>query len=189
MARTKKSKEPKKAKKSKARQARQFRDYDKLTYKDLKKECVIRGMPFEDLIGAGVPDLQGWLNKNLNKGVDKGLLNKYDDHVEQILESLGQQDLIHPQLRLGYLGEKDETPDPPKMKITRKATKKREARRERTDDNIFKGTKKALTFSLQAEGLEVQETVDQVLKQFPDANIKSVKIWFKKARRLHEQAN
>lgn len=162
-----------------------------LKYKDLKRECVVRGMEFDKVIVGGIPQLTNWLRNNFMATLQHDLLDAFDDYLEkQIREAMelkgeNPDDVIHPALRLGYIAERDEDGKVTKRKRVRMIAKKKKKKRERTKDNIFQGTKKALTFQLQQEGKEKQEVITMVLEQFPDASEKSIGIWFNKSRKLH----
>lgn len=155
-----------------------------MTLKDMKRNCVVRGMDFKEVVESTVPGLQNWLHHNQSNDIDSDLLNQYDDWLEDQLRARGKEDLIYPELRLGFIGERDDEGNTVKTKRV-KGIRKKKKRREKTTDGIFSGTKKALTFQLQQDGLTMPDTVEKVLETFPDANTKSIKIWYKKSRRAH----
>jgi hypothetical protein len=153
-----------------------------MNYNDLKRACISRGMPFKDVLEGDFLRLQNWFYYNREIKPIKSLINKYDDWLDDELEKSGNGHLVHPQLRLGYVGRENDN------KLTKKAKpeKKKKKVRTKTSDGIYKGTKKALTFELQKEGLDLKTVTKKVLKQFPDGSEKSIKIWFNKARALHK---
>jgi hypothetical protein len=153
-----------------------------LTYKDLKKECIQRGMPFIDVLSGDFPRLTHWLLNNLHKTFNSDLLDEFDDFQEKILKENGKTELIHNSLRLGYLGERDDAE--PVVKKD-KVIKEKKAPREKTEGGLFKGTKKAYTFDLQIKGKKLEEVLIKVKRKFPDAVDKSIKIWFNKSRKLN----
>lgn len=163
----------------------------KLKYRDLKRECVIRGMEFDKVISGDIPKLTNWLRNHFKDTVHHELLDAFDDYqdglVKESVESKGQDPsiLLHPSLRLGYIAERDEEGNVTKRKRVRTLMKKKKKRRERTDDGIFKGTKKAMTFELQQQGKSKSEVIGIIKEQFPDASEKSIGIWFNKSRKLH----
>lgn len=161
-----------------------FKATGDMTYKDLKRNVVVRGMPFDDVINGSFPSLQNWLWNNRTSEIIADLLDQYDDYMDEKLIAGGNEDLVHPQLRLGYIGERDDDGKVTKTKRV-KGIKKIRKKKEKTKDGIFTGTKKALTFELQQEGYTIEETKKEVLKQFPEASEKSIKIWYKKCARLH----
>lgn len=155
-----------------------------MTYRDLKKAVISRGMPFKDVINGSFFNLNNWLNSNYDNKIDKGLLNKFDDWLEDsLLEKKGNEILIHPTLRLSYVG--DRGPEPKKEKTDK--PKKPKRKREKTSDGIFKGTKKALTYKYAKRGYEVNRVVTKVKRKYSDASEKSIKIWYKKAMKLYEK--
>ena len=162
-----------------------------MTFKDLKRECVARGYPFEDLVKSNIPDLTNWFRENFLVTPVNELVDAFDDwQEEQIRISMlakGQDpnSVIHPALRLGFIAERDEDGNVTKAKRTKMLIKKKKRKRERTNDGIFKGTKKSLTFDLQKQGKSKEETIKEVMAQFPEASEKSIGIWYNKAKKLH----
>lgn len=173
---------------------REISDVDKfigpLKYKDLKRECIIRGMEFDEVLSGSLPHLTNWLRFNFIVAPKYELLDSFDDYQEKLIreamEAKGQDpdDVIHPSLRLGYIAERDEDGNVIKKKRVRTIFKKKRKKRERTDQGIFSGTKKALTFELQKQGLTKEEVIKKVIEQFPDASEKSIGIWFNKSKKL-----
>ena len=162
-----------------------------LKYKDLKRECVIRGMEFDKILSGGIPQLTNWLRNHFIDTIHHELLDAFDDYQEGLIrESMkGKGDdseaIIHPALRLGYIAERDSEGNVIKRKRARTLVKKKKKRRERTNDGMLRETKKALTFQLQQEGNGKLEVISMVMEQFPDASEKSIGIWFNKSRKLH----
>lgn len=163
-----------------------------LKYKDLKRECVIRGMEFDKVLKGGIPQLSNWLRNHFIDTIKPELLDAFDDYQENLVreavEAKGEDPnhVIHPALRLGFIAERDEDGVVTKRKRARMIIKRKKKRRERTTDGIFQGTKKALTFELQQQGLDKAEVIIKVMEQFPDASEKSIGIWFNKSRKLHK---
>ena len=155
---------------------------ENMTYRDLKRAVVCRGMEFEEVIKGDFCRLNSWLHKNYMNDIDDGLLDKYDDWLDEELKKTGNFESVHPQLRLGYIGEKSEEEGPIKVKKVKVEREKKE-KREKTEEGLFKGTKKALTYQCEKEGLSLDDTVAKVMEIFPDASSKSIKIWFKKSKR------
>lgn len=151
--------------------------YDNMTYRDLKKEAIIRGMPFPDVTGAGIGDLISYIESSNNKP-DRHLVEAYDDWMDKQLEMVGTKQ--SPSLRLSYIGE-GEDGKPKKKKIKEKKPKKE--KRERDENNLYKGTKKSYTFELAKRGFSLERVARRVLKKFPDASEKSIKIWYSAATR------
>lgn len=150
--------------------------------KDLKRACIIRGLKFGRAVRWDVHKLSSWFLLFYYNDIKYDRLNKFDDWVEVSLKKRGKLDLIHPQLRLGFIGEKDEDGKVTKVKRV-KGLKKRKTRRARTPQGVFQGTKKAYTMELVAKGLSKERVVRKVLRKFPDASEKSIGIWFNKANK------
>ena len=131
---------------------------NQLKYKDLKRECVIRGMEFDKIIAGDIIKLTNWLRNHFIDTQHHELLDIFDDYQDKLVrksvEDKGQNPdvLLHPSLRLGYIAERDENGNVTKKKRVRTLMKKKKKKRERTEDGIFKGTKKAMTFELQQQG-------------------------------------
>jgi hypothetical protein len=154
-----------------------------LRLKDLQRECVIRGMDFWQVPECSVLNLHSWLVKNWDNPIDKKLIFEYDKYMDEELEALGRSDLIHPSLSLGYF----ENPDT--GEITKKRVKEvnpqRKFKKERTSEGIFTGTKKAYTYELAKKGIPKPEAIDLVIEKYPEANEKSISIWYNKAKKLN----
>ena len=163
-----------------------------MTYKGVKRECVIRGMPFEEVLGANVTTLYHYFKDHFYDDLNHKLLDEFDDwqeiQIKAVMEARGENPevLIHPSLRLGYIAEKDGEGNTIKKKRARTVVKKLKRKRERTNDNIFKGTKKAYTFELQQKGKTKDEVIKEVMAKFPEASEKSISIWFNKSKKLHK---
>jgi len=153
-----------------------------LTYKDLKKECVARGMPFIEVTGASFPTLTNWLLTYVLRPKDDNLIVQYDNYIENILRERGAHELIHKSLRLSYLGddldEKGEI-----IKKEPKVPREKKAPREKTESGLFQGTKKAYTEKLFNMGKTLEQTVTKVCRKFPEAKEKSIKIWYNKFKK------
>lgn len=168
-------------KKRKVRISRTIVDYDRVLNKlklvDLQRECIMRGLPF-DKIGEGVPYLQTFFIRAWNTVEPKPeLLNQFDDWRKA--------NIIHtdvPFIPLGFR-ETDEEGNTVKVKKPRGIKKKKKKRERNKQFGIFSGTKKELTYRSQVEGLTLEETINRVKEVFPDANDKSISIWYKKSKR------
>lgn len=164
-----------------------------LKFKDLKRECVIRGMEFEAVVSQGVIHLSNWLRTNFMVVPKHELLNAFDEWQEEQIriamraKSQNPEEIIHSSLRLGYIAETDEDGNVTKRKRVKTVIRKRKKKRDRTSDGIFQGTKKAFTFTLQQQGFSKEEVIKKVKEQYPEASEKSVGIWFNKSRKLHKQ--
>ena len=169
--------------------------FSKMKYKDLKRECVVRGMPFEEVLNSDTVKLYHYFKDHFYDVVVHSLLDKFDDWQEQqikeAMEKKGEPQKVigmmtHPSLRLGYIAEKDEEGNTIKKKRAKMIVRKIKKKRERTSDNIFKGTKKAYAFDLQQMGKTKSEVIKLVMEKFPDASEKSISVWFNKSKKLHK---
>ena len=89
--------------------------------------------------------------------------------------------MIHPSLRLSYVGDKSEDFKALEVIPKKDRPKKEKVVKEKTEQGIYSGTKKALTYQCQKEGKTVEETITIVKETFEDASDKSIKIWYRKA--------
>lgn len=152
-----------------------------MTLKDIKREVIIRGMPFQEVIEADVPTLYSWWNSHRDNDIDDTLLDAFDDWLENELQSIGRQDLIHSSFRFNYVGEKSEV-EKPKKPVKEKKPKQR---REKNSLGLFSGTKKAMVYEAQGKGWSIKKTIRKVTRAFPDAKEKSIKIWYNKASKAN----
>ena len=166
---------------SKTKNKKQRPAYTELTLKGLKYEVISRGMDFEEVLKASVPDLSNWLHHNYSNEVDIELVNQYDEYIEETLKQLGASEMIHPSLRLSYVGDKSEDFKALEVIPKKDRPKKEKVVKEKTEQGIYSGTKKALTYQCQKEGKTVDETILIVKETFEDASDKSIKIWYRKA--------
>lgn len=156
-----------------------------LKYRDLKRRAVILGMPFPDACSAGVFDLIKYIN-NSDAKPNKHLLDEYDEWMDKNLENLGydKKDPIRSAgLRLGFLGEDEEgNPSPKRVPGIKKPTTKKPPR-ERDSFNLIKGTKKSYTFDLVSKGRSLERVIHLVKRKFPQANDKSITLWYRAAKK------
>lgn len=160
--------------------------FNNLDIKGFKREAVIRGMPFDDVLEADVPAMYAYIVNHFNDEKHLELLDQFDDYVEEILRSRMRDDLIHPSLRLGFIGERDfDTGMVTKVKrIAGMAKeKKRKSRAPKNVYGVVGGTAKAMTFDLYYKGKDKPETIKLVLEKFPNTSDKSVGIWWNKVKR------
>lgn len=156
-----------------------------MTYRDLKRKAIILGMPFPDACAAGIFDLIGFIERSENKP-DKSLINKYDDWMDKQLEQIGYEKdnpLRSSKLRLGFLGDEVDGKRKPKRVPGIKKPREKKPPRERDEFNLIKGTKKSYVWSLVNKGYELERVIRRMKKKFPEANEKSINLWFRMARR------
>src|SRR5690606_23111186 len=160
-----------------------------MTYMDLKRACVARGMPFDDVLNSSVMGLHSWFGNNFYRGQNLALLDEFDNYVDQQLTAAGYTDpndpLKHPSLRLGFIGKKDENGNvvnkkKPRLKALDKPKKKKRERVEGT--KVIAGTKKALTYKGAMKGIVLDKIIAKFKEKFgDDVNEKSIAIWYKRA--------
>jgi len=152
------------------------------TFKELKKNCISRGLEFEKALSYDFPNLSNWLLKNAHVKETEELLDLYDDWLEAKLRADGNDYLVHPSLRFRYMGSKDEDSDEEKP-IKKEKEKVVKVKREKDVSGLYKGTKKQYTFDLQRNGKTIDQVLTKVIRKFPDAKEKSIKIWFNRSRK------
>lgn len=165
--------------------------FNNLDIKGFKRECVMRGMDFDAVINADIPTMYNFITEHFNDEKDASLLDKFDDFVDNKLHQSGSDELIHPSLRLGFIGERDEETGMI-TKVKRIAglskNKVRKKRASKTVDGVVGGTAKAYTFELYRQGKTKAESIKMVSEKFPNASDKSVGIWWNKAKRKEKEA-
>jgi len=160
-----------------------IKEVESFSLAELKRQCISRGMPFYNMVGSSIPQLQTWFINHYPNPIDPTLVNQFDEWMDKLLLERNASSLIHPSLRLGYTGiplpdEKVPVPKLKSMKLVKSSTKK-----EKTIGGVFKGTKKALTFECYSKGKTKAETIEIVMKTFPEALEKSIIIWYNKAKK------
>lgn len=153
------------------------RELKNLTFKNLQREVIKRGMPFDKISECDYNMLASWFISNYNCPQVPDLLVQYDKWLEGVLKERGApEQMYHPSLGYSFL---EVTTD--ELQQQEAKEKKIKKSRVKTEQGIMGGTKKALTYQLAIEGKTKQETIDAVLEQWPDASPKSIGIWFNKA--------
>ena len=162
-----------------------------MKHKDLVIACVSRGLEFEQVVKLDHNGLGSFFVKNFENTENPELLTQYDIWLDQQLEQRGYKQgdaLMSPCLRLGYVGRGDLSDAPAKIiepgnkekKIPEGAKEKVKREIDETT-GVVAGTKKNLTYTLAKQGIELSEVVTRVKEKFPDAQEKSIKIWYKRA--------
>lgn len=156
------------------------------TYRDLKRKAVILGMPFPDACSASVFQLINWINTSEEKP-NKHLINEYDDWMGRQLETAGlakDDPLRSSKLRLGFLGEEGEDGKRKTRRVSGiKKPREKKPPRERDEFNLIKGTKKSYVWELTLKGYELERIIRRMKKKFPEANEKSINLWYRTAKR------
>lgn len=160
------------------------------TYKDLKRQAITLGMPYPEATGAQISDLMSYIS-HTNNTPDPSLIDGYDEWLLEQFDKIGidkDDPIRHPQLRLGFIGEKDVEGNVIKRKrvpgIKKSLAKKP---RERDSFNLLKGTKKSYTWELTDKGLTLERIIRRVQKKFPDANEKSIRLWHRACLRSKQK--
>lgn len=168
-------------------------DYDltRMKYTDLKRACIARGMPFEEASDGSIPKLGSWFSENYDRGQDLKLLTEYDDWFEELMLEKGYKKgdaILHNSLKMGFIAN-SENGNSKKPRLGHNGLSKVEKpKRERIEGTkVFKGTKKALTYECQKQGLSVDKTIEKVIEQFDTAKPSSIKIWFKRSEKLNKK--
>jgi hypothetical protein len=155
------------------------------TYKDIQRRAIVLGMAFPDVVNSDINGLLSFIHKSNNR-VDPSLIDKFDDWMDQHLEAIGydaNDPIRSSKLRLGYLGEEKDGKRAKKRVPGIKKPKEKKPPKERDEFNLWKGTKKSYTFELTQRGYDIDRVTRRVKKKFPDANDKSIRLWFGSARR------
>jgi hypothetical protein len=168
---------------------------------DLQKECLKRGIDFKH-VSESTPFLQDFFIRHFEVPINDKLLSEYDKWFENEMLKKGNDRnnpksayLFHPALRMDYQGATEETEETEEAREEQLKAKKKakqiepkdpKPKREKDENlGVTKGTKKALTFECASKGLDEDKTIKKVLKEFPDANPESIKIWYRrKAKEL-----
>jgi len=201
------AREQREAAEKRSREDRAFRQLTDMKRRDVQRECILRGCPFEQVTGGSNPWLAGWFTEHLDDAQDNNLLTEFDTWVDGELSKQGykQGDAMRsPAFKFGIGGNKSEW-DPATMARLAKSKegkkiedanveKGQKPKKEKsgtktkrvldTKLGIYSGTKKALAYQLTDEGLPINQIIAKVKEIFPDANDKSIQIWQK--RRLKE---
>lgn len=154
------------------------------TYRDLQRKAISLGMPFPDVPLAGVFGLIQYINRADTPEPNPALIDEYDKWVLKQFDLSGipkDDPLRNSRLRLGFIKEEDEEGNVIKTRrvpgISKSKLKK--APRPRDEFNLLKGTKKSYTWELTKKGYDLERIIRRVIKKFPEANEKSIKLWHK----------
>lgn len=156
------------------------------SYKDLKRQAVILGMPFPDVINASIGELSGYIAET-NNTPDLTLIDKFDDYLEKHLIDIGytrKDVMLDSRFRLGFIGEEDPETGEKKKKRVPGIKKERKPKRERDEHGFVKGTKKSFVIDRALQGMPLEKIVEEFVKAYPGSSEKSVKIWYRKGLKL-----
>lgn len=170
----------------------EYRELARMNYRDLKIACIVRGMEFEDVVEGDHNSLQAFFIKHYHDLPHKDRLERFDNWMDKQLAKKYPADDPFRAFRLSSV--LDDTTEEPKVKAKIKKalpkTPKKPRREKNSTFNVFKGTKKEYTMELTHKLLKAgknmeskklqQKLVEAVIKKFPDANEKSIIIWYKR---------
>ncbi len=152
---------------------------------ELKKQCIKRGLPFEDVVNMTHPDLNLWLRKNFSKPIQKDKLYEFDQWLSDILKERDNENhafLCHPLLQMAQIEEESK---PKLKKVKKKKEKKPRQKRVKDENGRVKGTKKALVFDAVRKGRSEDFIRKRLKKKFGEFNENSLKLWISKAKRQY----
>src|SRR5690606_38172536 len=171
----------------------------KMNYKDLKIAVIVRGMEFNEVVEGYYGPLATFFKNHYDTPVNPNNLLEFDVWMDKKLEERGY-DKDDPLRQFKLSSTLD--PDKEELILRRGRIKKAGVRlpkvkKPKAEKNqnfgIRKGTKKEYVMELVkklhdlGKNLDskklLQELISRVIKQYPDANEKSIKIWFSKARK------
>lgn len=158
-----------------------------MTFKDLQRQAIMLGMPFPEVPQSDFFRLESFIFNSSNEP-DKSLIDKYDDWMDKVLEERGyskDDPMRNYQLRLGFVSE-DAVTKQKKFKRVKGIPKPKKPKREKDERGLWKGTKKSYTFELTTRGYDLERVIRRVQKKFPEANDKSIKQWWRAAKRKTE---
>lgn len=167
-----------------------------LKHRGLQRECIVRGMTFQEVVDADHWRLATYFYDHFEDPEDLSKLTDYDTWMEAKLEERGHKKgdvILSPSFRFGFAPDLDQigtiqTPGRPRLEKPVGDAIAPPAKREvDTETGVVSGTKKNLTYQLTDQGLAIDEIIDKVVESFPQADPKSIKIWYK--RRLKENLN
>ena len=69
------------------------------------------------------------------------------------------------------------------MAAKEKVVKEKKEPRKKDANGLFQGTKKSYTYELQKKGKTLDQVITKVTRKFPDAQTKSIRIWFNKSKK------
>ena len=166
-----------------------------MTYRDLKRQAIVLGMPFPDACGCGIFGLIDYID-HAQTEPDPTLVDKFDKWIENHWNEIGlpaDDPLRSPRLRLGFIG--DEV-DPETGEVIqkhrrvpglKKPKKKKKPKLEKDSFGHIKGTKKQYTWELTKKGYSLERVIRRVKKKFLEANEKSISLWYRAAKREYKK--
>jgi len=161
-----------------------------LNLKNLKRACIVRGMPHMEVVISDFSQLQSWLFYHFNDPMDSTRLEEFDKWYEAELQDQGVIDgELHVDLKFGYYVYDDEGNRRDKKRNTLIVGLVK-SDKEKASFKPKKGTKKELAFELFSQGLSTNEVIERVVLEYPDISEGSIKVWgtqFRKRQKLIEK--
>jgi hypothetical protein len=171
-----------------------FKMLSTMRHRDMQRACILRGMEFEKVIKFDHDQLIGWLYKNWDNSENPHLLIEYDIWLDNQLASRGhdaKSPLRNSAFNFSIKEPEFDLPKPKNNHIPKgldfdMGTQNKKPKREKNPDwGIQTGTKKFLTYELTIEDkLPLEEVIPKVKEKFPAAEVKSIKIWYGRAKKL-----
>lgn len=174
----------------------EYKALSQMVYRDLKIACIVRGMEFNEVVEADHGILASFFIRNFYESQNPELLEDFDIWMDHQLEK-GGIDKSDPLRDFKLSSVVDPKTQDVKLKRRKlgagvKLPRKKPKRKEKnTTFNIRKGTKKEYTMELTKKLFELGKNMQSkklqkkltktVRSKFPDANEKSIMIWYKKA--------
>jgi len=157
----------------------------RLKIRDLKRQCIIRGMPFEEVSQGYVPQLQSFFMKNFHVEGKKSLLTEYDLWAETKFAKLNVSLYGHPEtpaeLRMGTFNEVEGVTGEKEVKEKQiKGLVKEKKITEKNNFGVRVGTAKAYVSHLVDKGKSLEVIKSRLEIRFPGKSEKSIDIWYKK---------
>lgn len=168
-----------------------------LDYRGLKRQAIILGMPFPDACGCGIFDLIHYIDHATTEP-DPTLVDKFDEWISKHFDDNGipsDDPIRSSRLRLGFVGDEvdpetgEVIPKVRRVPGLKKPKKEKKPKREKDNYGHVKGTKKQYTWELTQKGFDLERIIRRVLKKFPDANEKSISLWYRAAKREFAKSN
>lgn len=168
---------------------RALRELSTFKHRDLQRACIVRGIPSPSVVDFDHHKLVEWFINNYDNAQDDKLLLDHDLWVEDQLKLKGYKNgdvLMSPALRYSYVGDIEKMEKPKVINGNKPLVIEGKKEKSVVDEitGIRSGTKKALTYQLTEQGIDIEEIIKEVIKQFPEAQDKSIKIWNKRKLKL-----
>lgn len=170
-----------------------YQELSGFIYQDLKKAVIERGMDFELVVSSSHGTLQDYFIHHYDEPRIPKRLEEFDEWMDRTLGARGHKP-DDPIRQFKQFTQKEEEPEPKPIRV--KIEKPKKPKREKNKEfGVFGGTKKEYTYNLSKDLLSKKgnysnkelvkkfgdQLFEKVQNKFPEANDKSVKIWFKRS--------